>query len=136
MFGLLAAAITVTTSFEGGNIGRVEHVASKHLRCAVEGQSDQNHRNRQANWYYFRLDNVPGQEIRMDPEMRVDKQPRQGRPRTVEDYTGDGHRPGEEPGWSRTCKWRPASSSEDPHSRRIRALTATPWRAIIYRNRL
>lgn len=56
---LLAAQIVATANFEGGNIGKVEIVAPAHLRCAVQGQSDQDHRNRQANWYYFRLDNLP-----------------------------------------------------------------------------
>jgi hypothetical protein len=63
---LLAAAITVSASFDGGSIGRVETLAPNHLRCAVAGQADQNHRNRQANWYYFRLDNLPRQEVRID----------------------------------------------------------------------
>jgi hypothetical protein len=61
------AAITVGTSFEGGSLGRVETLAPNHLRCAVAGQSDQNNRNRQASWYYFRLDNLPvGKKVRID----------------------------------------------------------------------
>src|SRR5690349_12339964 len=63
---LALAAITVTASFEGGSIGRVAYVAPGHLRCAVKGQSDRNGRNRQANWYYFRLDHLPPGEIRVD----------------------------------------------------------------------
>lgn len=62
----LAAAIVVSASFDGGSIGRVEHLAPDHLRCAVKGQADQNNRNRQANWYYFKLDNLPRSEIRID----------------------------------------------------------------------
>jgi hypothetical protein len=66
-FTFAIAAILVGTSFEGGNLGRVETVAPNHLRCAVAGQSDQNNRNRQASWYYFRLDNLPvGEEVRID----------------------------------------------------------------------
>ena len=41
-------------------------VSSTHLRCAVEGQSDHDHRNRQANWYYFRLTNLPRSQISVD----------------------------------------------------------------------
>jgi len=63
---LLIAAITVTTSFEAGSLGRVEYVSPVHLRCAVKGQADQDGRNRQANWYYFRLDNLPKQDVRIE----------------------------------------------------------------------
>ena len=67
LLGLATAVITVVTSFEGGSLGRVEQVNSRHLRCAVPGQADQNQRNRQASWYYFRLDNLePGKELRID----------------------------------------------------------------------
>src|SRR5690242_3057457 len=52
-------AIAVSANFEGGNIGKIEHVSATHLRCAVQGEADQDGHNRQANWYYFRLDNLP-----------------------------------------------------------------------------
>ena len=29
----------------------------------MKGQADQNGRNRQANWYYFRLENLPRREV-------------------------------------------------------------------------
>lgn len=61
------AAILVTAGFEGGSVGKVEEAGPRHLICAVKGQADQNGRNRQANWYYFRLDGLPrGEEIRID----------------------------------------------------------------------
>jgi len=63
---LLFAAIGVTSNFEGGNIGKVEQVSPTHLRCAVQGQSDQDHRNRQANWYYFKLTNLPREPVTID----------------------------------------------------------------------
>jgi murein tripeptide amidase MpaA len=63
---LLLAGIGVSTNFEGGSVGKVETVSPTHLRVAVAGQSDQDGRNRQANWYYFRLDNLPHQEITID----------------------------------------------------------------------
>ncbi|MEO7145483.1 MAG: M14-type cytosolic carboxypeptidase [Bryobacteraceae bacterium] len=55
----LGSSVTVSTNFESGSAGKVDVVAPDHLRIAVAGQSDQNHRNRQANWYYFRLDHLP-----------------------------------------------------------------------------
>ena len=60
------AKIGILTNFEGGCIGKVEQVSSNHLRCAVKGQSDQDHRNRQANWYYFELTNLPHETITVD----------------------------------------------------------------------
>src|SRR2546427_11897421 len=72
MLGLLLAlllppsGIGVLTNFEGGSVGKVEQVSATHLRCAVQGQSDQDHRNRQADWYYFELATVPGQPITLD----------------------------------------------------------------------
>lgn len=81
VFGVAAAALTagsggaapgsegpvrVSTDFEGGSLGRVEVVSPTHLRCNVEGQVDQNGRNRQANWYYFRLDNVRDRDVTID----------------------------------------------------------------------
>lgn len=49
-------ALSVNTDFEGSSIGKVERVSEAHLRIAVKGESDQDGRNRQANWYYFRVD--------------------------------------------------------------------------------
>jgi hypothetical protein len=56
----------IHADFEGGSIGKVEQVAENHFRCAVEGQSDQDGRNRQANWYYFRIDNAGGRPLTLD----------------------------------------------------------------------
>jgi hypothetical protein len=61
---LLAA--TIHANFEGGSLGRVEQVAPTHFRCAVRGEGDQDGRNRQANWYYFRLEGVAGRELTID----------------------------------------------------------------------
>lgn len=63
---LLLSGITVSSGFEGGNIGKVEVVSPTHVRCAVQGQSDQDHRNRQANWYYFELTNLPHASVKID----------------------------------------------------------------------
>jgi murein tripeptide amidase MpaA len=58
--------IGILTNFEGGSLGKVEQVSPTHLRIAVQGQSDQDHRNRQANWYYFELTNLSRQPITLD----------------------------------------------------------------------
>jgi len=63
---LLAASATVHTNFEAGNIGKVEQVAPAHFRCAVQGEADQDKRNRQASWYYFRLDSARGKQVTID----------------------------------------------------------------------
>jgi hypothetical protein len=60
------AGIEVVSNFEGGNVGKVEHVSPNHLRCAVQGQSDQDHRNRQADWYYFKLTNLARAPLTID----------------------------------------------------------------------
>lgn len=45
----------------------MEIVAPDHLRIGVAGQADQHHRNRQASWYYFRLDHLaPGKAVTID----------------------------------------------------------------------
>ncbi len=62
----LAAQISVLTNFEGGSAGVVTTVSPSHLRCAVRGQSDQDHRNRQANWYYFELTHLSHSPVTID----------------------------------------------------------------------
>ena len=61
-----AATISVEANFEGGAIGRIERVSETHLQCGVKGESDQDGRNRQANWYYFRVDGAKGQLLTID----------------------------------------------------------------------
>lgn len=63
----LGQVIAVATDFEGGSLGAVEHVGPAHLRCAVQGQADQDNRNRQASWYYFRVSGLP-----TDRDVRID----------------------------------------------------------------
>ena len=46
----------ISTDFEGGSLGKVKRVAETTFVCAVEGQADQDGRNRQASWYQ---DSVP-----------------------------------------------------------------------------
>jgi len=56
-------AITFNKNFEGGSLGKIEKLGDTHFRCFVEGQYDERGRNRQANWYYFRMDGVQGREV-------------------------------------------------------------------------
>ena len=58
-----APAVTFNTNFEGGSIGRIEKLSPTRFRCHVQGQHDERGRNRQASWYYFRMDHVRGREI-------------------------------------------------------------------------
>jgi hypothetical protein len=50
------AGPTIHTNFEGGALGKIEKISDAHFRLAVKGETDQDGRNRQANWYYFRVD--------------------------------------------------------------------------------
>jgi len=63
---ILLASIAVLSNFEGGSVGKVERVSPTHLRCGVEGQSDQDHRNRQASWYFFALQNLPKEPVTVE----------------------------------------------------------------------
>jgi hypothetical protein len=56
-------AITFNKNFEGGSLGKIEKLGDTQFRCFVEGQHDERGRNRQANWYYFRMDDVQGREV-------------------------------------------------------------------------
>jgi hypothetical protein len=66
MFTLLLAAITFHTDFEGGSLGKVQEIARDHYRCPVKGELDQDKRNRQASWYYFRIDGARGRSLTLD----------------------------------------------------------------------
>jgi len=95
--GAQAAGIGVQAGFEGGSVGKVEEVSPTHLRCAVKGQSDQDHRNRQANWYYFELTNLPREPITID----------------LVDLAGEYNYQG--PAYSVTAGVRPVYSYDDVH---------------------
>ncbi len=62
----LAAGMAVRSDFEGGSIGRVQVAGPRHLICSVKGEVDHEKRNRQASWYYFRIDGTPRKEIVVD----------------------------------------------------------------------
>ena len=63
---LLAAVVSIHWDFEGGSLGRVETAGPAHFRAHLAGQTDQDGRNRQANWYYFRVDGAKGVEVTID----------------------------------------------------------------------
>ena len=52
--------------FDGGNLDRVERTAHDHFRVFVNGQTDQDKRNRQASWYYFQVDAAEGPNLTID----------------------------------------------------------------------
>jgi hypothetical protein len=60
---LIAALISIHSNFEGGSLGKVDVVGTDHYRCHVRGQTDQDGRNRQASWYYFRVDHAAGHAL-------------------------------------------------------------------------
>ncbi len=62
----LAFAASIHTNFEGGSLGRIEKVTNAHFRLGSAGEKDQDGRNRQANWYYFRVDAAPRAEMTLD----------------------------------------------------------------------
>ena len=57
------AEIRINTAFSGGSLGTVEVLAPTVFRCHIAGQYDQRGHNRQASWFYFRMENVEKREI-------------------------------------------------------------------------
>ncbi len=55
--------VRFSTNFEGGSLGTIERNANGTFRCRVKGQQDEHGRNRQASWYFFRMDGVRGQDL-------------------------------------------------------------------------
>jgi hypothetical protein len=66
MLPLLAVLISIQANFEGGRLGRTEKIGADHYRCHILGQTDQEGRNRQASWYYFRVDHAAGHKLTFD----------------------------------------------------------------------
>ncbi|UCD37863.1 MAG: hypothetical protein JSW54_13750 [Fidelibacterota bacterium] len=58
--------ILFNTNFEGGALGKIETISSTHFICNVPGQYNHQGRNRQASWYYFRMENVKGRDITLE----------------------------------------------------------------------
>jgi hypothetical protein len=59
----VSSAVSIATDFEGGCLAKVEKTSELQFRCAIPGQADQEGRNRQASWYYFRVDGARGREV-------------------------------------------------------------------------
>ncbi len=57
------APIRFNAEFEGGSLGAVERLGEGAYRCRVKGQRDERGRNRQASWYFFRMDGVRGRDL-------------------------------------------------------------------------
>lgn len=55
--------IRFSTNFPGGMLGKIEAVDPNSFRCFVPGQYNEQGRNRQTSWYYFRLENVRGRSL-------------------------------------------------------------------------
>lgn len=55
--------IVFNANFEGGSLGKIEVRGENQFRCLVQGQYDEHGRNRQANWYYFRMEGVKDRDI-------------------------------------------------------------------------
>ncbi|MBK5290614.1 MAG: hypothetical protein JJE04_02835 [Acidobacteriia bacterium] len=66
LFPFLLAAITFHIDFEGASLGKVEQTSPGHFICPVRGEADQDGRNRQANWYYFRVDGAARGALTID----------------------------------------------------------------------
>jgi hypothetical protein len=66
MLPLLAVLISIQANFEGGRLGQTEKIGADHYRCHILGQSDQDGRNRQASWCYFRVDHAAGHKLTFD----------------------------------------------------------------------
>jgi Zinc carboxypeptidase/Cytosolic carboxypeptidase N-terminal domain len=50
--------VTIAWNFDGGNLARAERTGPESFRCHLSGQVDQDGRNRQASWYFFRADHT------------------------------------------------------------------------------
>lgn len=55
--------VLFNTAFESGSIGLIEKLSETEFRLHVRGQQDARGRNRQATWFFVRLDDVVGREL-------------------------------------------------------------------------
>src|SRR4051812_49557454 len=59
--------VLFNTAFESGSIGLIEKLSETEFRLHIRGQQDSRGRNRQATWFYFRMDDVAGGGITPHP---------------------------------------------------------------------
>lgn len=57
-------SIFIDWNFEGGSLAKAERTGPAAFRCHVNGQVDQDGRNRQASWYYFRVNGAKGRSLK------------------------------------------------------------------------
>jgi hypothetical protein len=55
--------IRFNTNFEGASLGKIEQVGELAYRCHVKGQYNEQGRNRQASWFYFRIDGARNRDL-------------------------------------------------------------------------
>ena len=55
--------IRFNTNFEGASLGRIEPTGETAFRCYVKGQQDEHGRNRQASWYFFRIEGARNRDL-------------------------------------------------------------------------
>src|SRR4051812_30347591 len=55
--------ILFNTAFESGSIGLIEKLGETEFRLHIKGQQDSRGRNRQATWFFFRMDDVAGRAL-------------------------------------------------------------------------
>jgi len=58
-----AQPVLFNTAFDSASIGRVEKISETEFRLHIRGQQDSRGRNRQATWFYFRMDEVAGRAL-------------------------------------------------------------------------
>jgi hypothetical protein len=58
-----AQPVLFNTAFESGSIGLIEKLGETEFRLHIKGQQDSRGRNRQATWFYFRMDDVAGRAL-------------------------------------------------------------------------
>lgn len=58
-----ARAVLFSAAFESGSLGKIEKLGDTEFRLHLKGQQDSRGRNRQATWFFFRMDDVAGREL-------------------------------------------------------------------------
>ncbi|HEU5077619.1 MAG TPA: M14-type cytosolic carboxypeptidase [Opitutaceae bacterium] len=58
-----ASAVQFNAAFECASLGKIDKLSENEFRIHMLGQQDSRGRNRQATWFFFRMDNVAGREL-------------------------------------------------------------------------
>jgi hypothetical protein len=62
----VVALTEIANGFEDASAGEVKQIGDYHFEVGVRGEADQDGRNRQATWYYFRLEGAADREVTID----------------------------------------------------------------------